>query len=126
MRMTQDSFYIKSNNKEHIFDAIINYFRKGEKLKWISSKAVINTTCLQEAMEEIGYHLKYEHGDDQGDVIGIEFLGEKLGDEFIIWKVIAPYVEPNSFIEMTGYDGCKWRWVFKDGECQEIYPKTEW
>jgi hypothetical protein len=39
---------------------------------------------------------------------------------------IAPYVEENSYIEMVGEDGDRWRWVFKNGKCEEKYPEVIW
>lgn len=51
-----------------------------------------------------------------GDVIGLEFHGEKLGDDEVLWKAIAPFVESGSFIEMHGEDGGQWTWNFVDGK----------
>jgi hypothetical protein len=32
----------------------------------------------------------------------------------------------SSYIEMYGEDGDKWRWIFKNGKCEEVYPKVIW
>ena len=62
----------------------------------------------------------------EGDIIGIEFQGGTLRDDFEMFQKIAPFVRDGSFLEMTGEDGALWRWVFKDGECQEINAVVTW
>jgi hypothetical protein len=60
------------------------------------------------------------------NIIYIHFTLEKLGDDHEILDAIAPAVENASCIEMSGEEGDLWRWVFKDGRCQEIFPKIIW
>ncbi len=60
------------------------------------------------------------------DVIGITQQVEYLGEERIIFNVIAPFVEEGSFIEIVGEDGETWRWVFEGGKCEEKKPKIKW
>ena len=60
----------------------------------------------------------------EGDIIGLEFGGEKLGDDFLLFKTIAKYVAPDSFIEMQGGDGDRWKWVFDGKKCTEIQGRT--
>lgn len=64
--------------------------------------------------------------DPDGNIMDIEFIGEKLYDDFSIFQAIAPYVKDGSYIEMMGEDGEQWRWVFQDGECQEIKATVSW
>jgi len=58
--------------------------------------------------------------DDKGDIINVNFEGEKLGDDKILFDAIAPYVESGSYIEMIGEDDSLWRWIFKNKKCTEI------
>ena len=58
--------------------------------------------------------------DERGDVNEIEFTGEKMGDDQVLFNAIAPYVTDGSYLEMVGEDGERWRWVFKNGECREV------
>lgn len=60
------------------------------------------------------------------NIIAIQFGGENLWDDKSLFEAVAPYVEDGSFIEMTGDEGEKWRWVFKDGGLKEIYAKVVW
>ena len=64
--------------------------------------------------------------EESGDMIGINFTGEKIGDENLLFQVIAPFVEKGSFIEMVGEDGAQWRWVFDGKTCKEVIPKISW
>jgi hypothetical protein len=50
---------------------------------------------------------------DTGDIIRLEFTGDKSHDERRLFEVIAPYVEAGSFIEMAGDGDCHWRWLFE-------------
>ena len=49
----------------------------------------------------------------------VEFLGEKLGDDEVLFEAIAPFMN-DGFIEMQGEDGHHWRWVFKDGKLHDV------
>lgn len=60
------------------------------------------------------------------DIIKIYFDGEKLGDEYVLFCAIAPYVKSGSYIEMRGEDNDNWRWAFQDGKCMEIRPTVSW
>lgn len=60
------------------------------------------------------------------DVVGIEFAGEKSGQDMVLWETLAPFVEDGSFIHMQGEDGANWRWVFRDGIVIEEYSTHTW
>ena len=60
------------------------------------------------------------------EINSLDFLGEKLGDDLLLFKTIAPLVEPQSFIEMRGEDGSIWRWVFNGVSCVEMRPTIIW
>lgn len=47
-----------------------------------------------------------------GDIVSLRFRGERAGDERFLFEALAPYVDPGSFVEMTGEDGAQWRWTF--------------
>ncbi len=58
-----------------------------------------------------------------GDISGINFIGEKLGDDNIFFQAIAPYVEEGSYIQMFNDSGKTWRWCFENGKMLEKYAK---
>lgn len=58
--------------------------------------------------------------------IGIDFDGEKIGDDELFFGIIAPHVAVGSYIEMVGEDGDRWRWVFDGERVKSISPKVIW
>ena len=62
---------------------------------------------------------------ETGDFVErIYFEGEKSGDDMVLFKAIAPFVEPGSYIEMVGEDGYLWRFYFDGKTCVEQEGKT--
>jgi hypothetical protein len=61
-----------------------------------------------------------------GDITKVQFNGEKAGDDEYLWKAIAPFVEPDSFIEMQGEDGAMWRWKFDGESVQRVNATVRW
>ena len=59
--------------------------------------------------------VKDDDASGEVSVIDISFDGEKIGDDMVLFAAIAPFVEPESYIEMAGEDGYIWRYYF-DGE----------
>ena len=43
-----------------------------------------------------------------------------------VLNAIAPFVEEESYIEMRGEDDVYFRWVFRNGKVEEIYPEIIW
>ncbi len=72
---------------------------------------------LEKLMEEWRWELEVERDDDGNEtsVVGIMFDGEKLGDDLSLLAALAPFVEPGSYIEMSGEDSYIWRYYF-DGQ----------
>jgi len=52
-----------------------------------------------------------------------EVLGEYNED---VLKTIAPFVSPNSYIEIEAKYGLPYRWKFDGATCKKIYPKLTW
>jgi hypothetical protein len=64
--------------------------------------------------------------DENGNIDSINFEGQKLGDDDILLRAIAPYVKDGSYIEIRGEDNSLWRWAFKNGKFMETYPNISW
>jgi hypothetical protein len=122
MNMSEAKFMIKHENKAEALKSL-KKFTKGKTLRWLDTDYIQSCKCLEDVMEELRWEIST---DDFLNVNNIEFTGEKLGDEEDLFDIIAPYVEENSYIEMVGEDGDKWRWVFKNKECQWVNPKVSW
>lgn len=66
--------------------------------------------------------------DSDGNVVKIHFCAENWGDDdFDFMKQLAPYVEPNSYIQFSCNGGEDlWRLVFDGETCEYVYPKIVW
>ena len=86
---------------------------KGEKwYSWVDMKELADAKTLPEALMAWRWDCSIN---DAGDLVEINFDGEKLGDDPILLEAIAPFVEAGSYIEMEGEEGCHWKWCF-DGK----------
>jgi hypothetical protein len=83
---------------------------------WVDDEDIEKAKSLTDLMTSFRWEPDI---DSEGNIISIDFCGEKLGDDKILFDIIAPFVEDDSYIEMSGEDGSIWRWIFKDGECTE-------
>ena len=83
-------------------------------------------TTIQQAMDYYFWSVDIDEVDGEKCIIEIHFTGEKIRSEKKFLKVIAPYVDPGSYIEMCGEDGCMWRWTFNDNTCYELSPEIIW
>lgn len=82
-----------------------------------------NWSNLAQAMEEMRWCPKQ---DADYNIVGLEFQGEKMGDDIKIFEAIAEFVKEGSFIEMHGEDGDQWRWVFRENKVMEIKADVSW
>lgn len=90
---------------------------------WMNNAQPETWETLDAAFEDWRYPLVR---DEAGEICGIQFWGEKIGQELEMFKAVAPFVEKGSFIEMSGEDGAMWRWTFDGLMCHEVYPEVEW
>lgn len=116
MRQTDSSFYM---HKYHISKAVAAIQElKGKKssgFAWVD-KDFHKHSDFKDIMSEWRYAVLFNNN---GDVDEIEFLGEKFGDDRVLFDAIAPYVKEESYIQMQGEDGQIWRWVFDGEKCTE-------
>jgi hypothetical protein len=80
---------------------------------YVSTEEFANAQNLKAAL--MAWRWKPKFSPEDGSIVGISFMRDKLGDEATLFAAIAPYVEAGSYIEMGGDDGQFWRWVF-DGQ----------
>jgi hypothetical protein len=130
MSLQDQKFLLKRSDAAKALEALKELFRKHPNgpnnyghFSWIETKDVLSANSLQKAMRACRWGLETNGGDD-GDFDIIEFDGEKLGDDELIFSAIAPFVKDDSFVEMRGEDGSIWKWVFKDGKVKEKTGKV--
>jgi hypothetical protein len=97
----------------------------GERMKtfaWVDNKFA-DAETLESALLCCRWQAEY---DKDGNIVHIQFLGEKLGDDVRLFEVLAPFVTHRSYIEMEGEDNERWRWVFWREELREEVPSLVW
>jgi len=63
---------------------------------------------------------------ETGDIVDINFEGEKSGGDREFLETIAQFVKDNSYIQMRGEDHEQWRWSFSNGQMTERTPTVTW
>ena len=113
MVQSASQFLIKKENKEEAFEVSkdLTYYPSRE---WAGDFKDVKT------LEEVMRKWEWETIENEnGDIIDIHFIGEKSGNDLLLFSKIAPFVDDESFIQMTGEDGGVWRWEFKCCSCSE-------
>jgi hypothetical protein len=84
---------------------------------WVNMEELAEAKTLEDAI--LAWRWEAMVGED-GNIVGIYFCDEKLGDDFIFLQALAPFVVEGSYIDMEGEDGTHWSWRFKDGQLKEL------
>ena len=115
IRQSDDKFTIRKENYEKILLA------SNCKVKLYNGE--VDTDCIYNLFDGNRWEVDF---DDYGNLDGIQFTGENghAGDDWL--PVIAPYVEPGSFIEMFGEDGRRWRLNFDGNTMTVQHAKIVW
>lgn len=75
-------------------------------------------------LEQIGELLYYEGWELDSDYDTVYFEYSKDSDADDMWKVLAPYIVADSYIDCIGEDECQWEYYF-DGEKMDIRYSDE-
>ena len=113
----QDSqFFMREENREPAFKALMEMVKSvGFKFNWPILEELKAAKNLTGAMWEFLWDIN-----SHGNVDIIDFGGEKMCEGLTYaFEAIAPFVESGSYIEMTGEDGERWKYVFENGEFRE-------
>lgn len=120
MKVCESYFRIKAENKTAALAAIMVLKRQVERGEFfVSAQEFMNAKDLCEAVHAWRWSMTT---DESGDIIGIRFDKWKYADDDVLFKILAPFVEPGSYIEMQGEDGYSWRWDFDGKTCAGIPP----
>lgn len=126
--MTQECSEFRIDRKDHkdaleAVRALAGKETYGDHFSWVSTSRFLGAKTLADALNAWRWEVEQ---DEDYNIVGIQFVGEKLGDDTILFKAIAPFVKPGSYIEMHGEDGCLWRWLFDGSGFSEKYAKVVW
>ncbi len=132
VRQMRTSIKILVKNKANVLQTILMMPGKERNLdicqdnsfEWIDFKFVEGqrhylfeeATSLEEALEL--WHWRPEV-DEAGNIVNLTFTGRCDGDYDILFKQIAPWIEPGSFIEMVYEEGQHSRYFFHNGKMTE-------
>ena len=121
MHQGESKFRIAAQNRGHVREAIRMMAQYAKDARsghyaWVTTQDLVTARTDVEAFEAWRWEIRIDAHDN---VIGIDFQGEKLGDDLAMFNVIAPFVERGSFIVMHGEDGETWRWYFDGVTCKE-------
>jgi hypothetical protein len=121
MSQGNTAFSMKRENEKAALAAIRALSGKGPhdggRFSWVDENFATRCDNSHDIMDEWRWEPEY---DDAGNVDNIEFTGEKLGQDKLLFDAIAPFVEPGSYIEMVGEDGARWKWKFDGKTCTEL------
>lgn len=123
VEISESTVSFNKKNIDKLMDKVKKGFKEGKiEGRWIHAKSVVNTDDVEEFFDELRLAIYEEE-----DTYKIDYLsGEKLdGCELDLYKSMAEFTN-DGYIEYLGEDGEKWRYVFKDGKCEEVYPKLTW
>ena len=138
IEMIDHDFFIAAKDKDAALNAMFDMWLpeknarmsggswgQGRNETWYSwmnnsAEAFRNRTVesLEKALDEWGYE---PETDDEGNIIGLYFEPNKIGDEDQMFAAIAPFVRPGSTLDFRGEEGAVWRWEFNG---QTIVEKT--
>ena len=106
---------IKAEHHMAIVQKIKEFVYGGNHFDWTNDNTILNTFSVEIIFSEVGWNPQY---DEQGDIIGLEFVCEKLGSEDVFFELIAEFVEDGSYITIHGECEDSWRYVFNNGKMQ--------
>ena len=146
----EGSIKIKKENMKGLLQRLSDYFATGEDLRWCDSFKFddIDLTRFnvddESIAEEHSWNEDYEEDDDKFSIsqiweeflrygiieedeyyVIVDFYGEKLGDDDIFFKLIAPYCE-DGYFQFLGEDGDRFRYIVKDGKFDEKFATVSW
>lgn len=78
---------------------------------------------LEDALEHIDFDVDT---DDAGNVTGVDYQRDGLGEVFAALQPLAPFVRAGSYLEFSGEDGALWRWVFDGVKVVRVEPTITW
>lgn len=121
--VTDNQLKIKQENFQKCLEAIkslhgqeTNNYQNKSHFSWVDEK-FYQLNSLDQILNEWRWKPLY---DENGNIQQLEFNGEKLGDDEILFKTLAPFIEPDSFINFRGEDNEHWQYAFNGKTIREL------
>lgn len=119
VKQYESNFKIKKSDKSkalsNLYTLMLNHdhYPDDKSFRWLNGVNHNNWDSLGQALRDWRFEIEKNH---KGDVIGIKFRGEKIGDEDEMFEAISNQVQDGSYIIMGGeYDRQRWMYFFEDG-----------
>lgn len=116
-------FRIEEENKQNALEAIRTLMEeeghtpRDKSFAWLNGVNQDEWDYFKEAMRDWRFPVEL---DDELNVVGINFNGQKIGDEEELFRAIAPYVVTGSYITFFGRgDGHHWRIEFQENDIEK-------
>lgn len=94
-----------------------------EKNKKVSPfQFVSNIDSITDIFKEFGFIINIT----ENGITNITTEECYLRDQYDFFEAIVPYIKDDSYIELLGEDGQRFRWWIKNNKLNEIYPKMIW
>jgi hypothetical protein len=123
MKQRDSRFRMAAEKLPAALAAVQALAEQATSFQWVDSNFAQAST-VAEILED--WRWEGEFDPITGDLTDIHFIGEKLGDEEILFQALAPFVDKGSFIEMQGEDGDLWRWTFDGQQMIEQVARITW
>lgn len=114
MAQIDHHFKIAAADIPAALDALKQWEAAEMKKRPYSSYQLEDAETLEDALGELDWESK---SNEQGDIVGLYFTGEKLFNEDDWLNAIAPHVAKGSYLMMSGDDGQSWCWYFDGTRC---------
>jgi hypothetical protein len=101
----------KTHNDQKRGGSYSDGVKKSSWFSWMPENYPETLSTAKEILDELGFEVTL---DEQGNIIDLHY-NNKMGQEDLFLKAIAPFVKEGSFINWAGEDGTNWQYFF-DGK----------
>lgn len=109
-----------------------NFFIRGKDAKdaYTAIEGLEPGSVPEASIEELKNAFKSKGwgvGTSGNNITSLQMHGNTIGDEDEeLFRSVAPFVKPNSWMEFWGQRGTHFRWVFENGDMKEFLPDITW
>ncbi len=98
---------------------------------WVDSQEVLESENLGSALDAWRWSPSFDRA---GNVVNLEFRGQKAGHDEVLLDALAPFIEEGCFLVIEDEDGAVRRWCFEGGGIRVellkakdlVDPDTSW
>lgn len=108
----ETDFFIAKEFKPEALALLKNFTENKDNLAFVNQSEIVSAPELEEALTALRW---IPENNENGDIVEINFEGEKLGDDYQMFDSIAKVVRNGSYITAltnNGENSKIWRWLF--------------